>query len=531
MSRLVPIFLALLLGASVVPRPAAVQAQESQDTLVGQLFRAVLDRDVAAVRSAVQAGADINASYAEAFPRGASPLGMAAFIGSESVAEALIELGADLERADDRGNTALTWAILGKHVALARMLLSSGASTEALDEEVMAIWKSFAENEENTEMIELLDQIGVRSLREQGEEEAAAREARLAGLPKIEGPGSYPQGTYGGPCSIGGEDNAVAGGSGWSLLIHTTFFPPWVNVDSSIASVESEFDGSFPFHISSHRYAQGSVVPPECEPFLLTVGDWVVVTQTIRQDWKWQYNQRVNPDGCRPGVICFIKKDTTVTSVNFGTTEFTIGGDECSGGVGTVTHREGAIRVRRDGQWVRVRKGDQIAVGETVQTVGKSRVEISLPDGSTVRLSPSSEIQLPASAHRCSPVSGSPRPFSLKVFLGKVWAKVTSATGGDTKYEVSFGEAVLGVRGTTFLMEVRDNPTDVSLVGVCEGEVDVWNTTGSVRDTVVVGAGQMTSVVAGAVPEEPSAFDCTPGWMEWERLGAPLLGPPSGGSN
>lgn len=525
MSRLVPIFLALLLGASVVPRPAAVQAQESQDTLVGQLFRAVLDRDAAAVRSAVQAGADINASHAEAFPRGASPLGMAAFIGSESVAEALIQLGADLERADDRGNTALTWAILGKHVAVARMLLSSGASTEALDEEAMALWKSFAEKEENTEMIELLDQIGVRSLREQGEAEREAREARLAGLPKIEGPGSYPRSTYGGPCLIDREDNAVAGGNGWSVMVATTFFRQPVDIAKII-------DQETPLPIWWHRLAQGSLQPPECEPVQLsTAGDWVVVTQTIRQDWKWQYNQRVNPDGCRPGVICFVEKDTTATSVTFETTEFTIGGDECSGGVGTVTHREGAIRVRRDGQWVRVRKGDQIAVGETVQTVGKSRVEISLPDGSTVRLSPSSEIQLPASAHRCSPVSGSPRPFSLKVFLGKVWAKVTSATGGDTKYEVSFGEAVLGVRGTTFLMEVRDNPTDVSLVGVCEGEVDVWNTTGPVRDTVVVGAGQMTSVVAGAVPEEPSAFDCTPGWTEWERLGAPLLVPPSGGSN
>ena len=101
--------------------PAAVHGQKSQDTLVDQLFQAVGDRDAVAVRSAVQAGADINASYAEAFPRGASPLGMAALIGSESVAEALIELGADLERADDRGNTALTWAILGKHVAVARM--------------------------------------------------------------------------------------------------------------------------------------------------------------------------------------------------------------------------------------------------------------------------------------------------------------------------------------------------------------------------------------------------------------------------
>ena len=109
---------------------------------------------------------------------------------------------------------------------------------------------------------------------------------------------------------------------------------------------------------------------------------------------------------------------------------------------------------------------------------------------------------------------------------------MTSATGGDTKYEVGLGaHAVLGVRGTTFLMEVRDNPTDVSLVGVCEGEVDVWNTTGSVRDTIVVGAGQMTTVVVGAVPEEPSAFDCTPGWTEWERLGAPRFVPPSGGSN
>ena len=301
--------------------PMAARGQEPQQPVQDRLFRAVATRDAAAVRSAVQAGADINASHPEASPRGATPLSMAAFWGFDDMVETLLQLGADVNRTDDKGATPLVNALAAQHAAIARLLLDAGASTEGLDEERLALFKTMAEKAGNTEMVDVLDELGGRTFREQAEAEAAAREARVAGLPKIEGPGSYPAGDYAGPCSVAGDDNPVAGGTGWWQIVLTTFFPPWVNIDSSIENVESLVDQPFPFRMSWHRYAQGSVEPPECEPVRLTTADWVQVTQTIRQDWRWEWR-----DGpCRPGGICFITKDTTVTSVSFATTAFTIG--------------------------------------------------------------------------------------------------------------------------------------------------------------------------------------------------------------
>ena len=199
--------------------------------------------------------------------------------------------------------------------------------------------------------------------------------------------------------------------------------------------------------------------------------------------------------------------------------------------VGLVTHREGGIRVRRDGKWVKAKKGDAIAVGETVQTVGRSRVEITLPDGSVVRMGPESEIQLPPTAHRCSSGREQSQPFSLKLMLGRAWWQVIKATGGDKKYEVTTGNTGGGVRGTTFLVEIQDDPAYVTFVGVCDGEVEVWNTLGSAQDTVLVTTGQMTRVVGDGVPEQPSAFNCTPNWMDWVQMGAPRFASSSGGSN
>lgn len=194
--------------------------------------------------------------------------------------------------------------------------------------------------------------------------------------------------------------------------------------------------------------------------------------------------------------------------------------------VGTITHREGRIAVRRDGRFVRLRKGDAIAPGEVFRTYGKSRAEITLSDGSVVRVGTRSEIQMPetASALDCGPQpkpGEGERPVTLKLLLGKAWFKVTSTFGGGATYEVTTGNAVLGVRGTSFIVEAVEDPTYTTTVGVCEGEVEVTNTGGPVQETIVLGPGQMTRVVGDAVPEEPSAFECSPRWIDWVQAGAP----------
>ena len=63
------------------------------------------------------------------------------------------------------------------------------------------------------------------------------------------------------------------------------------------------------------------------------------------------------------------------------------------------------------------------------------------------------------------------RKLSARLFLGKLWAKVTSAIQGEQKFQVETENAVAGVRGTTFRVDANQDKS--VLVRVYDGEVAV----------------------------------------------------------
>lgn len=93
--------------------------------------------------------------------------------------------------------------------------------------------------------------------------------------------------------------------------------------------------------------------------------------------------------------------------------------------------------------------GDSFGAGASITTGTRSLVELSLPDGSVVRIGPNSTLTV-NNAH-CEEGDS---PFSLRLMLGSMWSKVSPAIGGDTKMLVETENAVTGVRGTTFLVEM-----------------------------------------------------------------------------
>lgn len=76
------------------------------------------------VRALMEAGADVN----KATNSGSTPLLVAAWGGNEAVVRALMEAGADVNKATDDGETPLLQATFGGHEAVAQLLKDAGAA-------------------------------------------------------------------------------------------------------------------------------------------------------------------------------------------------------------------------------------------------------------------------------------------------------------------------------------------------------------------------------------------------------------------
>jgi ankyrin repeat protein len=90
------------------------------------LIRAIKRADLAAIRSLVEAGADVNA----ATEHGQSPLSIAVINGNTQVVRALIEAGAEVNKPTSIGFAPLTWAVWAQKRKAAELLLSFGGRHE-----------------------------------------------------------------------------------------------------------------------------------------------------------------------------------------------------------------------------------------------------------------------------------------------------------------------------------------------------------------------------------------------------------------
>jgi hypothetical protein len=127
-----------------------------------------------------------------------------------------------------------------------------------------------------------------------------------------------------------------------------------------------------------------------------------------------------------------------------------------------------AQRSRGHGAHVDLRVGLAVSQGDTIETQDATRLEIRFGDGSILRLGPKSRVQL-AEAHFGG--GAARRKLTARLFLGRLWAKVTTAIQGEQKFQVETENAVAGVRGTTFRVDA--NADKSVLVRVYDGSVAV----------------------------------------------------------
>jgi hypothetical protein len=89
-------------------------------------------------------------------------------------------------------------------------------------------------------------------------------------------------------------------------------------------------------------------------------------------------------------------------------------------------------------------------MGTVIATGDDGRCSLRLPSGTLIRLGSNTRVEV-ASLTRGDPAAA--RKESIKVTVGRLWAKVTKLFGDDSRFEARTDNAVAGVRGTAFFVE------------------------------------------------------------------------------
>jgi hypothetical protein len=134
----------------------------------------------------------------------------------------------------------------------------------------------------------------------------------------------------------------------------------------------------------------------------------------------------------------------------------------------TVTFLDGAASRSAAGKVEPLSEGSPLSEGDEVETQRRTRLELTLADGSVVRLGPTSRARLETAVFGRSPEE---RTVSARLLVGNVWASVAKAVGGEARFEVKTDNAVAGVRGTTFRVDAARDRSVV--VRVYSGTVAV----------------------------------------------------------
>jgi ferric-dicitrate binding protein FerR (iron transport regulator) len=141
-----------------------------------------------------------------------------------------------------------------------------------------------------------------------------------------------------------------------------------------------------------------------------------------------------------------------------------------------------------------LKKNDKIMKGQEVKVGERSRIELKYPDGTVMRFAERSVIKM-------DDISYDSKTHNKKVRVdlagGKLWANVKRLTTADSRVEVKTVNAVAGVRGTVYRVNVEDDNS--AMVKVYDGSVNV---TGTPKEATKPTAGQFTAPVPVAGPSE-----------------------------
>jgi len=151
---------------------------------------------------------------------------------------------------------------------------------------------------------------------------------------------------------------------------------------------------------------------------------------------------------------------------------FNVGAIDSGGNDAVVTLLQGTARIfdKGDTRGRDLKKGDTIKRDEEVSVAAQSRLEMLFPDGTVMRLAEKSRLKMSQLSFNKKTES---KNVKVDLSVGKLWAKVKKLATPDSSVEVQTSNAVAGVRGTVYRVNVEEDKS--ALVRVYDGTVYVTN--------------------------------------------------------
>jgi hypothetical protein len=173
--------------------------------------------------------------------------------------------------------------------------------------------------------------------------------------------------------------------------------------------------------------------------------------------------------------------------------------------IGSITAIEGEVYLSHKGDTAAfpAMLGDPIYLYDHIQTEKQSRVQLLFEDESLLNLAENTYIQI--TEHIYSPEENR-RSSVFRLMMGKVRAIVGRYfRGAGSRYKVSTPTAIIGVRGTHFVVDatLSDETTVVCIDSATD--LVVRNIEEDVPGEVILTTGLMTKVLEGMPPSLPTA--------------------------
>jgi hypothetical protein len=137
-----------------------------------------------------------------------------------------------------------------------------------------------------------------------------------------------------------------------------------------------------------------------------------------------------------------------------------------------VTMIEGTAKVFARGATagLPLKKGNKLKRGQEVRVGANSKMEIRFPDGTVMRLAEKSRLVMDELLYDRKTEN---KNVKVNLAVGKLWANVKKLVTPDSTVEVRTSNAVAGVRGTVYRVNVEEDKS--ALVKVYDGTVYVAN--------------------------------------------------------
>lgn len=166
---------------------------------------------------------------------------------------------------------------------------------------------------------------------------------------------------------------------------------------------------------------------------------------------------------------------------------------------GTIAAIDGVVQIQRAGAAIPAVAGTVLVVGDEIRT-GAGRIRIVLRDGSVLNVGTDSTIVIVQQV--VEPDTG--RLESLfRLVKGAVRALVGENYGSrGASYQIETATAVIGVRGTEFVIAYNSVTEVTEVVGVT-GKTSVHSVLDRTNRGVVVSAQELTTVTRGKFPTSP----------------------------